>query len=1084
MAKLGDVMVEVGADIKEFTRAMNEIEGNTRKVTGTISNNFSSMEKSLYRYYNQSAKNLKNLPEHLKPFATSLDETRKNIKLMSRESTQSIEEMAKSVTKTRVGFDKLTSATSSGKQAVKVMQELADETKKTRLAVMGLNEDGTVTLSTDESTKQLKKFQNYVASTKLKLEAMRDAGDMGSYAAGMKQLEYEMRKVDKAMQAVAKGGNAYLSELEKMGIITEAMGNRTVVAMERMKESFIHANDVFQARTTQSTRIMDNLARMDVRGLDQQFLKLGNRLEKMAKQGTATNVALKELGRGASMSDIQKQVQMINQGIMRMQMLSVASTVAFGGLAYVLIKASVGASVSEVRQQQAEITSIYKQEIEKRASEIYNFAGLFEKVEIGKFNSQTLISNLQGQVNIMKNWMANLKTLAKRGVDEGLIAELEKLGPASAGQIQAMASMSDAELTKYVGLWKEKHKLAREQSVSELEYLKEETKKQIAELEDSLKPLGISLEKAKGTWAKALQPFIDSFSRVASVVVDGFTAVGEFIIKLNEMNPAISTTIGWFVLLVSALIPLLSPLAIGISRAGSFAVAFNTLWMVIGPLVTGFLAVIGTVALVAAAIIAGTLAIKEMWEHSETLRSTVASVWETIKGAIMSAVAVIVGKWNELKSEIDNLLQKVTGGTSTMGDLWRILGDVLAVVIQNISKVVLPILTGAIQIAGDIVAGVIDAMIIVVKWMADKWAKHGSDITDTIKKLWGYIEQAFGSVQAFLAVTMPKVSEIVSKAFELIEKTITFVLDKIVPTVVNGFQWIWDKIDWIMPIVLFIIKDTWESIQSIIDSVLSIITNIIDLFINILEGNWEGAWENVKNILLSAVTLLWEWVQLWILGKVLGIFKGLGKNLTDALSDVAEKIKKPFKDGYDKVMDTLDELVTQGKKKFGDLKQGITDKLSDMKDKILKPFSDAWDEIKKIPDKIKNAFDFDLKLPDIKLPKINIGTKKDALFGFDLPTFSISWNAKGNIFKGASLLGGGQGVGEAGAEVVMPIERKRYMKPYASMVSDLLGKDMKDGYGEGIVQNITINSPEPLSPSDIARKNLQVSRRLAREWGL
>ncbi|MFP3398448.1 hypothetical protein SB749_19185, partial [Brevibacterium sp. SIMBA_078] len=89
---------------------------------------------------------------------------------------------------------------------------------------------------------------------------------------------------------------------------------------------------------------------------------------------------------------------------------------------------------------------------------------------------------------------------------------------------------------------------------------------------------------------------------------------------------------------------------------------------------------------------------------------------------------------------------------------------------------------------------------------------------------------------------MPKVANIVTSAFDLIDKIVTFVLDKIVPTVVNGFQWIWDKIDWIMPIVLFIIKDTWESIQSIIDSVLSIITNIIDLFINILEGNWEGAW--------------------------------------------------------------------------------------------------------------------------------------------------------------------------------------------------------------------------------------------------
>ncbi|MFP3398370.1 hypothetical protein SB749_18785, partial [Brevibacterium sp. SIMBA_078] len=80
---------------------------------------------------------------------------------------------------------------------------------------------------------------------------------------------------------------------------------------------------------------------MDTRALDQQFLKLGNHLEKMAKQGTAANVALKELGKGASMSDIQKQVQMINQGIMRMQMLSMASTVAFAGLFAVLWKTAL-----------------------------------------------------------------------------------------------------------------------------------------------------------------------------------------------------------------------------------------------------------------------------------------------------------------------------------------------------------------------------------------------------------------------------------------------------------------------------------------------------------------------------------------------------------------------------------------------------------------------------------------------------------------------------------------------------------------------------------------------------------------------
>ncbi|MFP3427201.1 hypothetical protein, partial [Pseudoalteromonas sp. SIMBA_162] len=78
MAKLGEVMVEVGADIKQFTQAMNDIESNTRRITGSIGSNFKSLENLTNRYNNVSAKNLKNLPEHLKPFATSLDETRKN----------------------------------------------------------------------------------------------------------------------------------------------------------------------------------------------------------------------------------------------------------------------------------------------------------------------------------------------------------------------------------------------------------------------------------------------------------------------------------------------------------------------------------------------------------------------------------------------------------------------------------------------------------------------------------------------------------------------------------------------------------------------------------------------------------------------------------------------------------------------------------------------------------------------------------------------------------------------------------------------------------------------------------------------
>lgn len=48
----------------------------------------------------------------------------------------------------------------------------------------------------------------------------------------------------------------------------------------------------------------------------------------------------------------------------------------------------------------------------------------------------------------------------------------------------------------------------------------------------------------------------------------------------------------------------------------------------------------------------------------------------------------------------------------------------------------------------------------------------------------------------------------------------------------------------------------------------------------------------------------------------------------------------------------------------------------------------------------------------------------------------------------------------------------------------ILAKEMAAHMNKGVTQNITINSPTPLSPSETARKYLQASRQLAMEWGM
>jgi hypothetical protein len=72
--------------------------------------------------------------------------------------------------------------------------------------------------------------------------------------------------------------------------------------------------------------------------------------------------------------------------------------------------------------------------------------------------------------------------LKSRGIDSALLSELEEMGPAAAGEIAALNQLSSTELDKYVSLWQEKNKLAKDQAISELEGLKTETATKIQEL--------------------------------------------------------------------------------------------------------------------------------------------------------------------------------------------------------------------------------------------------------------------------------------------------------------------------------------------------------------------------------------------------------------------------------------------------------------------------------------------------------------------------------------------------------------------------------------------------------------------------
>lgn len=91
---------------------------------------------------------------------------------------------------------------------------------------------------------------------------------------------------------------------------------------------------------------------------------------------------------------------------------------------------------------------------------------------------------------------------------------------------------------------------------------------------------------------------------------------------------------------------------------------------------------------------------------------------------------------------------------------------------------------------------------------------------------------------------------------------------------------------------------------------------------------------------------------------------------------------------------------------------------------IKSPIESAKTWLQEKVNYFKGLFNFQWKLPSFKLPKINV-TWNDIGWGIKLPKLSVSWNSLGGIFDKPTILGssaGLQGVGEAGAEAILPLD--------------------------------------------------------------
>ena len=190
-------------------------------------------------------------------------------------------------------------------------------------------------------------------------------------------------------------------------------------------------------------------------------------------------------------------------------------------------------------------------------------------------------------------------------------------------------------------------------------------------------------------------------------------------------------------------------------------------------------------------------------------------------------------------------------------------------------------------------------------------------------------------------------------------------------------------------------------------------------------GSWFGErWNESKDALAEANTWLGDKFQSGR-DKVNSAFEKVGSWFGDRWNDIKDGVKEAdtwfgekFESAKEKAQNPFQKIGSW----FGDRWKDMQDALKEIPNWFKNLFNDAMDNAKNIVksgiDKLKSFFNFDWSLPKIKLPHFNI-SGSFSLMPPRIPSFSVDWYARGGVFNSPSIIG----VGEAGQEAVMPLER-------------------------------------------------------------
>ncbi|RBS34361.1 phage tail tape measure protein, TP901 family, core region [Enterococcus faecium] len=342
-----------------------------------------------------------------------------------------------------------------------------------------------------------------------------------------------------------------------------------------------------------------------------------------------------------------------------------------------------------------------------------------------------------------------------------------------------------------------------------------------------------------------------------------------------------------------------------------------------------------------------------------------------IIGAVITAIAgviAIIKNWGAITDWFKGIWSKFT---DWLGGTWESIKDGASSVWDGVKET----WSGFVDWIQDIWQGVSD-------WFGELW----SGLVEGASNIWQGVQETWQTFVDWVSNIWNSISATASSIWNSIKNTIT----SLVQAAATVIQNVWSTVSsWLGGI--------WNSISSTASNIWNSVTSSIS---------------NAINAAKSAIQSVWNSISSWISGIWNGI-KNTALNLWNGITS------------------TISSKVNDGKNAISSGWSNLTGIVSDIFNNVKSTIANIWEGIKKtvsapidwIRDKISGIFDnLNISIPHIPLPEFIMEGSFNPLKG-QIPHLRVKWHAKGGIFTKPTLLGGMNGVGEAGPEAVLPLKR-------------------------------------------------------------